>query len=156
MHSLNWQTSAGKLLHFTFRPKNIYQFRGLTMRGSLGLKGKPGSASVGEMSMNQLAEIISRNENQIREEWLDGMSKSVQRSDLISKAELDEQCQSILAAIVAGVRTSGPIDIGGTGWDAARELLQSISASRARQGFSPIDVATYVLSLKRPLFAATR
>src|SRR5579859_5861671 len=104
--------------------------------------------------MNQLAEIISRNEDQIRSEWIDGMSKSIQRADLISKAELDDQCRAILAAIVAGVKSSGDVD--GAGWDAARELFQSISASRARQGFSPIDVATYVLSLKQPLFAAIR
>ena len=106
--------------------------------------------------MNQLAEIVSQNEDKIRAQWIDGISKSVQRADLIGKAELDEQCRSILAAMVAGVRASGPTDVAGAGWDAARELLQSISASRARQGFSPVDVATYVQSLKQPLFAAIR
>lgn len=106
--------------------------------------------------MNQLAEIISRNEEQIRTQWIDGMSKSVQRSDLISKVELDEQCRSILKAIVAGVRSSGPLDVSVAGWDTARELFQTISASRARQGFTPVEVATYVLSLKQPLFTAIR
>lgn len=106
--------------------------------------------------MNQLADIVSRNEDKIRAEWIDGMTKSVQRADLIGKAELDEQCRSILAAIVAGVKTSGPTDVAGTGWDTARELLQTISASRARQGFSPIDVATFILSLKLPMFSAIR
>ena len=106
--------------------------------------------------MNQLAEIISRNEDQIRTEWIDGMSKSVQRADLIGKAELDQQCRAILAAFVEGVKSSGTVDVAGSGWDSARELLQSISASRARQGFSPVDVATYVLSLKQPLFTAVR
>lgn len=106
--------------------------------------------------MNQLAEIISRNEDQIRTEWIDGMSKSVQRADLIGKAELDQQCRAILSAFVEGVKSSGTADVAGSGWDSARELLQSISASRARQGFSPVDVATYVLSLKQPLFTAIR
>jgi rsbT co-antagonist protein RsbR len=106
--------------------------------------------------MKQLAEIIAKNENQIRTEWIDGMSKSVQRSDLIGKAELDEQCRAILTAIVAGVRSSGAIDVSGAGWDSAREIFQSISASRARQGFSPVEVATYVLSLKQPLFSSIR
>jgi len=106
--------------------------------------------------MNQLAEIISRNEDKIRAEWIEGMSRSVQRADLISKAELDEQCREILRAIVAGVKSSGPIDIVSTGWEAAREIFQAISASRARQGFTPVEVATYVLSLKQPLFGAIR
>jgi rsbT co-antagonist protein RsbR len=106
--------------------------------------------------MNQLAEIVSRNEGKIRAEWIDGMSKSVQRVDLMGKAELEEQCCAILAAIVAGLKSSGPVDIASTGWDAAREIFQSISASRARQGFSPSEVASYVLSLKQPLFANIR
>ena len=50
--------------------------------------------------MNELAEIISRNEDKIRSEWVKGMAKSVQRADLISKTELEEQCRSLLSAVV--------------------------------------------------------
>jgi rsbT co-antagonist protein RsbR len=108
------------------------------------------------MRMNKLAEIISQNEDSIRTQWIDGMSASMQRADLISKGELEEQCGTILAAIVSGVRSSAPTDITSAGWEKARELLQQISASRARQGFSPVDIASFVLSLKQPLFAAIR
>ena len=106
--------------------------------------------------MNELAEIISQNEEQIRTEWLRDMTKSLQRADLMSKAELEEQSRSLLNAVVEGVRTSGPTNFGSKGWTAARELLQQVSASRARQGFSPTEVATFVLSLKQPLFGAIR
>jgi rsbT co-antagonist protein RsbR len=103
-----------------------------------------------------LADIITQNEDSIRVDWIRDMVKSVQRSDLISKTELDEQCRSLLSAVVAGVRISGPNEVSGAGWDSARELLQEISTSRARQGFSPTDVALFVLSLKQPLFTALR
>ncbi len=106
--------------------------------------------------MNQLAEIISKNEDKIRAEWIRDMSKAVQRGDLMSKAELDEQCRALLGAIVSGAKSSGLTEIEGAGWSEARELLQDISASRARQGFSPVEVATFVLSLKRPLFSTIR
>ena len=106
--------------------------------------------------MSDLAEIIVRNEESIRAGWTRDMSKAVQRADLITKAELDEQCGALLRAIVEGVKTSGPTDVLSSGWSAARELLQEISASRARRGFSPVEVATFVLSLKRPLFSAIR
>lgn len=106
--------------------------------------------------MDQLAEIISGNESQIRGEWIKEMSGSVQRADLIGKAELEEQCRALLRSVVEGVRISGPTDINGSGWNSARELLQDVSASRARQGFSPVEVATFVLSLKKPLFLAIR
>lgn len=106
--------------------------------------------------MNDLAEIISQNEDKLRSEWIRTMSSAVERTDLMSKAELDEQCGSILKEIVDGVKTSGPENVAGAGWNGARELLTSISASRARQGFSPTDVATFVLSLKQPLFVVIR
>jgi rsbT co-antagonist protein RsbR len=106
--------------------------------------------------MNELAEIIAKNEESIRTEWIGGMAKSVERADLIGKMALDEQCRTLLSAVVAGVKTSGPTDIAAPGWDTARELLREISASRARQGFSPVDVAMFVLSLKQPLFTTIR
>ena len=106
--------------------------------------------------MDDLAEIISQNEDKLRSEWIRTMSSAVERSDLMSKAELDEQCGSLLKEVVDGVKAGGPENIAGAGWNGARELLSAISASRARQGFSPTDVATFVLSLKKPLFATIR
>src|SRR3954464_4646267 len=102
--------------------------------------------------MNDLAEIISQNEDKLRSDWVRTMSSAVERADLISKAELDEQCGSILKELAEGIKTSGPENMAGTGWNGTRELLSSISASRARQGFSPTDVASFVLSLQKPLF----
>jgi rsbT co-antagonist protein RsbR len=114
------------------------------------------SKSRKESSVNELAAIISQNEDQLRAEWMRDMGSSVQRADLISKEELEQQCRALLTAIVTGIRSSGPTDSLSAGWNSARDLLQEISASRARQGFSPSDVATFVLSLKRPIFVAIR
>jgi rsbT co-antagonist protein RsbR len=105
--------------------------------------------------MNDLADIIAQNEDQIRSEWIRDMGKAIQRSDLMSKMELDEQARSVLNAVVLGLRNSGT-DVSVNGWTSARELLQEVSGSRARQGFSPTEVATFILSLKQPLFAAIR
>lgn len=106
--------------------------------------------------MTDLADLISRNEEQIRAEWIRDMGQTVQRADLMSKTELDEQCATLLNAVVAGVRSSGPTDVTSAGWAPVREFLEGVSASRARQGFSPTEVATFVLSLKQPLFSAIR
>jgi rsbT co-antagonist protein RsbR len=106
--------------------------------------------------MSDLADIIARNEEQIRSEWIRDMSQSVQRGDLMSRTELNEQCGTLLTAVIAGVRSSGTTDVLASGWREAREFLENISSSRARQGFSPTEVATFVLSLKQPLFSAIR
>src|ERR1700744_4769128 len=100
--------------------------------------------------MSELAEIISKNESRILTEWIRTMSTSVSRADLMSKTELDEQCRVLLNGIVAGVKTSGPTNVDGPGWSMTRDLLRDIAGTRARQGFSPVDVATFVLSLKQP------
>ena len=106
--------------------------------------------------MKELAEIVSKNEEQIRTEWVRDMGKSVQRADLMAGAELEEQCRALLSAVAAALRSSGPANLAAAGWNPVRDLLQEISTSRARQGFSPADVATFVLSLKQPFFAAIR
>lgn len=106
--------------------------------------------------MNDLAEIISKNADAIRKEWVAEMSRSVERADLMNITELEDQCRLVLDALVEGVRTSSPTNVTGAGWNTARDLLRDISASRARQGFSTVEVATFVLSLKQPLFSSIR
>ncbi len=105
--------------------------------------------------MSDLADIIFSNEGQIRAEWIRDMRQAVQRGDLMSTVELDEQCETLLKWVVAGVR-SNATDVMSAGWAPAREFLESVSGSRVRQGFSPTEVATFVLSLKKPLFGAIR
>jgi rsbT co-antagonist protein RsbR len=106
--------------------------------------------------VNELADILSKNEAQILAEWIRDMGTSVQRADKIGKEELEEQCRTLLRSVVEGIRVSGPTEISASGWSAAREFLAGVSTSRARQGFSSADVATFVLSLKRPIFSAIR
>ena len=106
--------------------------------------------------MSNLAEIVSKNEARLLPDWIQGMSTAVQRADLMSKTELDEQCRALLNRIVAGVKSSDPTNVDSPGWSTTREFLRDLAITRARQGFSPVDVATFVLSLKQPLFASIR
>src|SRR5579862_1394578 len=106
--------------------------------------------------MNKLGQLISENEEHIRADWMKHMSVSVQRADLMSKAELREQSEALLTAIMGGVSSSQPDDPMAPAWAPARELLQDISASRARQGFTPSETASFILSLKQPLFSLIR
>ena len=106
--------------------------------------------------MKELAEIVSKNEEQIRAEWIRDMGKSVQRADLMSQVELEEQCRALLSAVAAALKSSGSANLSAAGWNPVRDLLQEISTSRARQGFSPADVAMFILSLKQALFSVIR
>jgi rsbT co-antagonist protein RsbR len=104
--------------------------------------------------VTDLAELISKNETWIREEWLRTMSTLTQRSDLMASKEFHEQSAELLNAIVDGVRISGTGQISKNGWDRARDLLSDISASRARQGFSPSEVSTFCALAKEAAFCS--
>ena len=47
-------------------------------------------------------------------------------------------------------------DITGPAWSAVRDLLGGVSRSRALQGFTPSETATFVFSMKEPLFTLLR
>src|SRR5690348_8821512 len=106
--------------------------------------------------MSKLPEILSRHENQIHADWLKHMAGAVRRGDLMRDSELKEQSRDLLTAIVAGTKSGDVTNLDGAAWTPARELLQTISSSRARQGFTPSETTIFVMSLKQPLFDALR
>jgi rsbT co-antagonist protein RsbR len=55
-----------------------------------------------------------------------------------------------------GAADGGIEDLQTSEWRPVRELLDRISQSRAEQGFTPSETATFVFSLKQPLFARLR
>ena len=102
-----------------------------------------------------LADVLARNEKAIYDEWIAVQVRSAgSRSDLITEKELREQSREFLQRVreAAGTAPDGE----GSAWTGVRELLQSISRARARQGFSPSETATFVFSLKEPIFTRLR
>lgn len=106
--------------------------------------------------MSKLPQIIRRHEDEIRSGWLSQVSASVRRTDLMSDKQFQSQGKELLSSIAEGVESGDVAHLDGSAWNHARELLTSISASRAAQGFKPSETATFVLSLKQPLFQAVR
>jgi rsbT co-antagonist protein RsbR len=103
---------------------------------------------------SRLPEIMTKHEEEILAQWLDEQRSSI-RSDLISMANLVEDSRVFLRLTTQALH-SGVFDIEAPAWAGIREHLDSVSRSRARQGFSPSETATFVFSLKRPLFAQIR
>lgn len=102
-----------------------------------------------------LAEVLVKNEASILEEWLKEMSGATRRSDLIKESDLRAQCTRFLRLLRQGVESDG-LDLQSSVWQPLREQLEEISRSRAQQGFSATETATFVLSVKRPLFQQLR
>jgi rsbT co-antagonist protein RsbR len=98
--------------------------------------------------------LIERRGDRLLDEWLRlqrGMPGF--RGGPISESELSEQSHRFLAAFRRGIGSADPDDISGPGWAEARDVLDELSATRATLGFTPSQTATFVFSLKEPLFA---
>ena len=106
--------------------------------------------------MSKLPEMISKHHEEIRADWLKQMSSAVRRADLMSDEELDSQSRELMDAIAAGTRSGEVTNLDGPAWQQVRDTLGTISTSRAKQGFSTSETATFVLSLKQPIFKAIR
>jgi rsbT co-antagonist protein RsbR len=75
------------------------------------------------------------------------------RRDLVNDQEVREDSRRFLAIFRQAVQNDSGAD---ADWSEARAFLEDLSRTRARQGFSPSETATFVFSLKQPLFARLR
>jgi rsbT co-antagonist protein RsbR len=78
------------------------------------------------------------------------------RSDLLKEADLREQSRSFLNLLQEASQKSSLDDIDGPAWAPVRDLLGDLSRARAQSGFSPGETASFLFSLKRPLFDRVR
>ncbi|MCU1229113.1 MAG: putative RsbT co-antagonist protein rsbRA [Acidobacteria bacterium] len=77
------------------------------------------------------------------------------RNNLLKPGELQSQSQELLEALSGALtQGSGESFAKGASWEPVRELLGRTSRSRAKQGFTPTETATVVMSLKRPLLSS--
>ena len=104
----------------------------------------------------RLAEVIRQHESEILSEWVARQKDSIAtRRDLMDESELLRQSRDFLNAFLTASE-SGSDDIHSQGWRPVLELIARICETRAIQGFSPTETATFVFSLKQPLFTQLR
>lgn len=98
--------------------------------------------------------LIDQHQSDILNDWVslqkDGGALTTGR---IKEAELEAQSREFLTLLRDGMPKGG-LDAGHTAHERVRDRLGEISRSRAQQGFSPRETATFVFSLKQPLFNA--
>ncbi len=108
-------------------------------------------------SPNRVAEMIARHEQSILEDWLrEQLAALSARQDLISELDLRRQSTEFLAIFSLACRAGSLTDITAPEWKPVLDFLGNISRSRAIQGFSPSETATFVFSLKQPFFTRLR
>jgi rsbT co-antagonist protein RsbR len=84
------------------------------------------------------------------------MTTGAWRAGRIQESQVREESKRFLGLLTHALRQGVQYDARSGQWAPVREMLGDLSRSRATQGFSPSQVATFVFSLKQPLFARTR
>lgn len=107
-----------------------------------------------------LSQLIKENESSILNEWMNEQLRATTlRKDLLDVQELEAQSRQFLAEFVLSMQSVGSGELQNVqapAWNRTREVLATISASRGQKGFSPSETATFVFSLKQPMFALFR
>lgn len=106
-------------------------------------------------NQNKLAGLVSSYQQIILKEWIDSqMAATTLRLDLMKESELRDQSKELLTLFAQAIQSG--TDISHASWKGTKDFLEQIAKSRALQGFTPIETATFVFSLKQPLFDKVR
>jgi len=98
------------------------------------------------------ARLLTQNEATIIAEWLRLQEVgSGLGSGRISSAELRVQCDRFLTLLRRGLADGGEA-VQDAAFTELRDMLRDLSRSRAIQGFTPTETATFVFALKEVLF----
>jgi rsbT co-antagonist protein RsbR len=109
--------------------------------------------------VNTIAAVLGTpaKRTRIQEQWLRRLAATVSADSggRISTEELATQTEEFLELLAAALRgNSGDVD--SPAFKPVREFLETVSASRAQQGFTSAETATFVFSFKQPLFEQLR
>jgi rsbT co-antagonist protein RsbR len=106
---------------------------------------------------NELAQLIHKHESALLDDWITLQLKDTPEAmNRISERELRDQSREFLSLVSQALATDPGPAIAGAPWTPVKDMLARVSRSRALQGFSPAQTATFVFSLKRPLFDVIR
>jgi rsbT co-antagonist protein RsbR len=100
----------------------------------------------------QLGTALRGNLEDVSAQWVQRQRQDLSlRNNLLKAGELEQQSRDFLQAFVRAVESGGD-PMTSEGWAPVRDLLTNVSRTRARQGFTPTETATFIFSLKQPLF----
>jgi rsbT co-antagonist protein RsbR len=100
----------------------------------------------------RISQLIQEHEAEIGSQWIAQLEALTLRGTASSKEQTRAHCQQFLAAFASATRSGELENIEHRSWDEVRDLLSEISSSRAKGGSTPAETASFIFSLKQPLF----
>ncbi|MCI3952362.1 MAG: putative RsbT co-antagonist protein rsbRA [Burkholderiales bacterium] len=110
-----------------------------------------------QRASSKIPTILKQGEKELLEDWIRRQLESTTlRSDLLKAADLRNESAQFLSELKVATQNGALEDLNATAWLEVKSGLAELSRSRAQAGFSATETATFLLSLKQPLFARLR
>jgi rsbT co-antagonist protein RsbR len=101
---------------------------------------------------SQVVNLLVKRHDEIINLWIkDRLDSGEFRDELIPKKELRRQSQQIVDMLARSIKDSEGGDFDTAAFDEMRVFLNEISRARAVKGYTPLENATYILSLRNTL-----
>ena len=107
-----------------------------------------------ETAKSRIHAILKQYGADILADWMAELTSGLKADRRISEAELNMQAGEFLSLLETA--SGSGVGVEGAAWAPMRDFLDGISRSRAQQGFTSAETATFVFSLKKPLFERLR
>ncbi|MFL6587506.1 MAG: STAS domain-containing protein [Luteimonas sp.] len=99
----------------------------------------------------RLLEIIDAQQRVLADRWLATLETD-NRDGRVSMRELEPQVREFWTLLRAAISRGDAANLQGREWADVRNFLEDFSRDRVLKGFSSSETATFLFSLKRPLF----
>jgi rsbT co-antagonist protein RsbR len=100
-----------------------------------------------------IAGLLQDQSAAILTEWEAQLDTVTLGSRKLRKDEQRSQCADFLSALTGAMADDAPDDIDDRSWNEVRKVLDDISSSRAKSGSTPSETASFIFSVKQPVFA---
>jgi rsbT co-antagonist protein RsbR len=105
-----------------------------------------------------LARVLETRADELRAQWLEHLGKTFGKSaqGRSSREDLEQQGSQFLRLLTAAAKGTHAGELSDPASKPLREFLDDLSRTHVQQGFSSSETATFIFSLRRPLFEQLR
>ncbi|WP_455926490.1 STAS domain-containing protein [Pseudomonas putida] len=97
-------------------------------------------------------DALNKAHNELLTQWANELGASGATRNLKDQ-DVRQQCAEFLTLVVSGSQNGDSKNLAAANWEATRQFLEKLSHSRAIAGQDSQQTATFIFSLKSPLFA---
>jgi rsbT co-antagonist protein RsbR len=105
------------------------------------------------LDTSRLSHVLRQHQSAILADWIKAQGAAGTRQ---TEQQRDDRSRQFLRLLADSIQHASSTDVQGPAWAPLRDMLADLSRERARLGFSPTETATFLYSLKEPLFARLR